>query len=356
MGAPSSVTFAFDAVLASTMYNYAATVEDNISKKNAFYYHLKKQKEGWVGLTDVGERASINLMYALGSADSYSGYDTLDTNPMDGFTKAFFEWAQGAVPISISGREELINTSKSQIFDLMKGKITQAELGIIEFFSRALLQGNGPNSATAITTPYTSPVNGSLFIEPLPKLVAFDPTASVVVGNINQSTYSWWQNKYKHSAATTYAGFLKEMRGVHRDCSKGAGGAPNLFVCDELYFSLYEAALAAAHRNPSYQKADIPFDNIEFKGKPLVWDEFVPDAHGGTITGIPVSSSGTCYYLNTQFWQVKYHKARNFSTTQFQKPANQDAKVAHILWFGAAMCGNRAKQGVHSAVDTTIVA
>lgn len=89
--APSSVTLDYDALLSTTLFNYHRTLVDNISKVNALmYYMMKKSSNGYKLITDIGDRMQVPLMYELGSADSYSGYDTLDVTPMDGITSAFF--------------------------------------------------------------------------------------------------------------------------------------------------------------------------------------------------------------------------------------------------------------------------
>ncbi|RPJ54962.1 MAG: hypothetical protein EHM23_27710 [Acidobacteria bacterium] len=83
-----------------------------------------------------------------------------------------------------------------------------------------------------------------------------------------------------------------------------------------------------------------------------MYDEFVPDVQGGSTT--QSTSSGTWWMLNTKFFSLKYHKSTNFKTTPFQKPENQDAKTAHILWYGGIGISNRRKQGVMGGIDTTI--
>ena len=98
--------------------------------------------------------------------------------------------------------------------------------------------------------------------------------------------------------------------------------------------------------------ADIPFDNVGFYGKPWVWDEFMPDFQGGSVT--QSTTSGSLVSLNMKFFSVKVHSGTNFAPTPFQKPVGQDAKVAHILWLGAVGCSNRRKQGVVGGIDTTI--
>lgn len=346
--AVSSLTLNYDSILSTTLFNYRSKLEDTISTANAFFYKLKASG-AYKTVTDIGDRMQIPLMYQLGTADSYSGYDILDTTPMDGITAAFANWAQCAVPIAISGLEEKKNAGEAQIIDLLESKTKQAEIGIQEFFNKKFLQGAG---GSTITTAYTSSINGSTFIDPLPKLVAYDPTTSTAIQNINQSIYPWWRNQTKNSTSTTYAGFLKELRSARNNASKGPGGQPDLHVCDQATKEMYEAALAAAHQNPSYQSADIPFDTVAFYGKPVTWDEFVPDVQGGSAT--QSTTSGTWWMLNTQFFMMKVHAGTNFTPTPFQKPVGQDAKVAHILWLGAVGVSNRRKQGVVGGIDTTI--
>jgi hypothetical protein len=351
MPIPSSLTLNYDAILSTTMFNMQKPLQDQISTSNAFLYKIMKNPLAWKGVSSLGDRMMVPLMYELGRADSYSGYDILDTTPMDGITSAFFDWRQMSIPVAISGLEEKKNSGEEQMIDLLQSKVTQATMGIEELFNKALLQGNGPNLATAITTAYTSPNNASVFVDPLPSLVRYDPTSSTVIGNINQSTHTWWRNQTSDfSGASTYAAILKKLRTLYNNCSKGPGGSPDLHLLEQGTYELYEAALAAAHRNPSYQSADIPFDNIAFKGKPCCWDQFMPDYQGGTT----VISKGSWVMINTKFWGGRYHTATNFASTPFIKPENQDAKVSQILWLGLFFVSNRRKQGVGGNIDLTV--
>lgn len=354
MPPPSSLTLNYDAVLTTTLFNYRKTLEDNISTGNVVFYMLKNKKErGYRVISDIGDRAAVPLMYELGRADTYSGYDVLDTSPTDGVTEAFWDWRQAAVPVAISRLEELKNRGEAKIIDLLDAKIKQAELGLQDLFGKMILQGNGKNNTSQIAQAYQSPANLSYGPDPIGLLVKYDPTSSTVIGNINQSTSTWWRNQFKNfSAATTYASFLKALRNLNNSCSKGPGGAPDLHIVDQATYELYEAALAAAHQNPSYQKADIPFDNIAFKGKPVVWDEFVPDVHNGTVA----ITKGSWFMLNLDFWEIQVQKDTNFANMPFVRPENQDAKVAQILWLGASCISNRRKQGVGGNIDTAIAA
>ena len=348
MAIPSSLSLSYDAVLSTTLFNYRRTLSDNISKSNKFFYMLKKT-DGWKTVSALGDRLQVPLMYELGTADSYSGYDQLDVTPMDGITSAFFDWRQASIPIAISGMEEKKNTGEAQILNLLKSKVKQAELGLEDYFNKAVLQGN---ESTAITTAKTSALNGSVFVDPLPLLVTYDPTSSTSIGNINQATYTWWANQTKTSSGASYAAIEKELKSLYNLCSKGGGGAPNMNLVDVNTYELYEAILAVKHRNLSYKEADVPFDHVNFKGSPVFWDEYVPNASGATVT--LSTTAGSWWMLNTQFLSMSIHAGTNFTPTPFVKPENQDAKVAHIMVIAALAVSNRRKQGVAGAIDTTV--
>lgn len=364
--AAQSLTLNYDALLSTTLFNYQKEMVDQISTANAFLYTLmNKEEDGYVSEDNIGDRAQIPLEYELQDADTYAGYDVITPTPIDGVTSAFYPWCQMANTIMISGLEEKKNSSEARLINLLETKTKQATGGFQTKFNKVLIQGNGVNVASQVASNYVSPDNGSTGFDPLAKSVSFAPTSSVIVGGINQASEAWWQNKYYDMSSTaagsgsptpqvtTFTGFLKALRHLRNECSKGIGGPPNLFLANQGVYELYEAALAAAHRNPSYQTADIPFDNVAFYGKPIVWDEFMIDAKNGS-TSINGTNGGTIYMLNTKFWKLKYHSGTNFVATPFQKALNQDAKSAMILWLGALMSSNRRKQGVGSGIDMTI--
>lgn len=340
--APSQNTINYDALLATSLFNYKKTLVDNISKSNALFYRI--QENGMYESEDGGIAIQVPLMYGLGQADTYSSYDVLNTEPTDGLTSAFFDWAQAAVPVSISRKEERQNSSAHQITNLLKAKIMQAELGIKEFFGKMLLQGAAMNGGN-LYDPYVSPSNGSTGIQPLGALVDADPTQSRVIGNINQSTSSWWRNQTKTAVITsssTAMAFLLEADNIFNNCGKGPGGTPDLIVTDQTTYEMWRAAYYQVYRNTT-TRADYPFQNFLFNGATIVWDENMGDWYSNTTS---TATYGTALFLNTKFLAVKYDSETNFVNTPFQKPVDQDAKIAHILWMGATTVSNRRKQGV----------
>jgi hypothetical protein len=341
-------------LISTTLENWSKTIADAVTASNFFLYMLKRSKV-YKGIDALGERMRVPLRYQNGNADVYAGYDPVDTTPIDGVTSAFFSWKQLATSITIDGLSEAQNSGEYAMIDLLETKTNQAMDGINEKFGRAILQGNGINSATAITTAYTSPTNGRTFVDPLPLLVGNTPSSGTVGSiscSVSDNGLSWWQNQQTSSSATTFAGLLKEIRHIANLTSKGVGGAADMVLTDLATQEVYEAALRSQNQFLDISRADIPFENIAFNKKPVVWDEYMPNWAGGTT--VQSTSQGTWLMLHSSFFSLQYHNAHNFAVSPFVKPENQDARTALVLWYGGLGISNRRKHGVLSGISTTI--
>src|SRR6187549_740595 len=185
-GNPSNITTYFDQLFATTLAKYSKTLIDNIGKSNALFHKLINGNyyEGVSG----GSYIQIPLMYALGTFDSYEGYDELSTAPTEGLTSAIYQWSQLAAPVTYSMLDVLKN--REQIVDLVKTKMKQSEMTIQEGFATHFLQGSGSG---ALATPKVSSGNGSTSIDPIAKLIEYNTgTFTQTVGNIDSSAQSWW--------------------------------------------------------------------------------------------------------------------------------------------------------------------
>ena len=346
-GSPTSLTKYFDALVSTSLERYRPGIIDTISSSNAFYYELKKSG-AWT-TEPGGLLITKDLMYELGTFDSYDGYDELDDTPADGITQVNYEWRQGATAITYSMKE--IKQNKHRLENLVEAKIKQAEMGAIETFNRAFLLGSIAGSGASLITPYVSTVNGSSFINPLPLLVKYDPTSSTVIGNLNQNTYTWWRNHTAASAATTYDGLLLEFDAMYDKCTRGPGGEPNLIFMDETSKQLLNFAYYQRYRSPMTRDGDYPFDNLMFRKAKIVWDQYLPDVYTGVES---TATYGSAFFLNTQFFDVTVEEDTNFVQTEFRKPPKGDSRLAHILWMGQSTIVNRRKQGVIGKIARTL--
>lgn len=347
-GSPSQITKNFDALISTSLENYREGMIDQISASNAFLNELR-QSDAWES-QDGGLVIVQDLMYGLSEFDAYEGYDELSDDITEGITQAQFEWRQGAVPITYSMQQ--IKKNKHRIVNFAQSKIMQAEMGWQEAFNKALLQGSlSQAGGTNLYDPYVSPKNGANFIDPLPLLVKYDPTSSTSIGNINQSTYSWWRNQTITSSATTYDGLLLEFDEMYDLCSRGPGGEPNLIIMDERTKRLLNFAYYQRYRESMKRDGNYPFDNLMFRNARIVWDQYVPDVASNVVS---TATYGSAFFLNTKFFKVCYEEETLFSRTDFQKPPKGDSRLAHILFMGQTIVTNRRKQGVIGAIATSL--
>ena len=85
-----------------------------------------------------GKQIQEDLLYGSNSAEFFSGYDTLNTDSVDGITAAFFPWRYVAVPITISMTEEKENQKSDAAMKLLAAKTEQSILTMSDQVNAAL--------------------------------------------------------------------------------------------------------------------------------------------------------------------------------------------------------------------------
>ena len=131
----------YDSLLATTLYNYRNTLEDNVFQARPMLNWLKSKNR--IKTYTGGARIVIPIIEGSNStAGTYSMYDTLSTAPQDGMTAAEYLWRQAAVSVAIAGLEEAQNNGKEAIIDLLEAKVMQAEESLSDLLVKQFL-GNG---------------------------------------------------------------------------------------------------------------------------------------------------------------------------------------------------------------------
>jgi len=350
---PSTLsTLEYGTLLTTTLFNYRNQFYDNIYNAIPGFVMMRNRKRTEEG----GERIQVPLGYAKNTTfKSMAGYDPVDTTPQDPLTSAFYEFKEFAGSIGISRDEENKNRGKYAIINMLKAKVLSAEMSASEGLA-------GQMGA------YVVAASPSLDLDPIPFLIQIDPTQSYSVGNINQSTYSWWQNQYKEAATASFAGLIAEMRHLYNQCSKGGGGGkrsePDWIWCCQNYYENYEAACTDKTRILKYDDtvANLGFGGAKYKNAVLTWDEYVPDAYLATsvMDSDPIESYtrtyATGYFLNTEFLEYVVMAGSDLDLGPFVRPENQLARTALIYNQANFVCSNRRKQGVHHKMTAGIAA
>lgn len=322
---PNVAAESYDALLSTTLRNYAPKLEDNVYTKRALLAWLKgkdrvKNKDGGVAIT-------VPIIVGLNdTTSSYSGYDTLNTNPQEGITAAQYDWAQYAASISISGIEEASNSGTEQVIDLMEAKTMQAEESIAEKMNYMFFQDGSGNSGkdflglkaivSATDSAYGSAALGGI------------PAASTAL-DASGASFSYWQ-----SNATAVGGLLTiaQLSTSYNAASRGTNDFPDLMLTTSAQFTKYEGLLQPQLRFSNSKSADAGFENLMYKGATIFWDQFC--------------TSGYWYMLNSKYIALNTLKGKWMQTTDFVKPPNQDAKFAQIISYGQLTTSCRYKHAV----------
>lgn len=299
----------YDAILATTLKNYLPKLEDNIFSARPLVFFLKQADQ--VRLISGGAKIVRPLIHAVnGTAGSYSQYDTLPTTPQDGISAAEYSWKEYAVSIAISGYEEAVNSGEEEVIDLLEAKIMQAEESALEDMDEMFLSdgsGNGGKDWLGLAT-----------------LVGQNSTT---VGNIDPSTNTFWQSQINTTAEVLA---LSRMTNMYNNCSVG-NDKPNVILTSQTLYEKYESLLQPQLRYADTKTADAGFQNLLFKGAPVVYDDYVTSDH--------------MWFLNTKYLRLVGHKDVWFKPTPFVRPTNQNARYAQILCMGEFTVTNRSRQG-----------
>ena len=303
-------------IVATTLRNRSGILADNVLNHNALCARLLQK--GNVKPVSGGREIVQELEYAEnGTAGWYSGYEVLDITPQDVFDAATFDWKQLAGNVTISGLEEIKNSGKERVINLLSSRIKNLE---------KTLKNSLATAVYADGTTDTKSLGG------LQLLVQDDPTSSSTVGGINQSAYSFWQNQTSGDATLTTAAnmrtelnemWLKLIRGVDK---------PDFIVSDSTLYNLFESGLQDIQRLQSEAVATQGFESLRYKSADFFYDDQCPASH--------------CYMLNSDYLFLRPHTDRQFVPLMERQSLNQDACVTPVVWAGNMCTGNRSLQGV----------
>jgi hypothetical protein len=319
-------------ILATTIENRSRKIADNVTNNNAL---LKKlETKGRIKPFSGGHKILQELSFAENSnAGWYSGYDLLPVGVSDVISAAEYNIKQAAVPVIISGLEQLQNAGREQMIDLMEARLSVAESTMAN-----LITGGLYSDGTAA---------GGKEIDGLEAALPVDPTAAPY-GGIDGATFTFWQNAVSDQTsangldATKIQGFWNTLwaslvRGQDR---------PDLIMCDTTVWNAYVSSLQAQQRFSNTNSGDAGFVTLKFMDADVCLD-------GGIYNGNLGSGSpaGTAFFLNTDYIHYRPHSARNMVPLSPNRryATNQDAEVQILAWAGNLTTSGRMFQGRYDA-------
>ena len=173
----------------------------------------------------------------------------------------------------------------------------------------------------------------SLAVPGLDLIVSTTPTTGVV-GGLDASTATYWQNNASMAISTATAGTLvKEMEAQHRACTRYGGMQPDFYVCGSKFYDAYrddsnqQTNRQVITNGKQGVNVDGSTDNVYFKGKLMVWDPDF-DALDDVLGAITYPWAKRCYFLNSKTVRLRPFKGRWMIV---RKPARMYDRYSHFF-------------------------
>lgn len=314
-------------IVATTIQSRSKTIADNVTKNNAILSKLNAS--GKVRTFSGGNEIWEELSFAENpNGGFYSGYDLLPVAAADVISAANYQIKQYAVPVVISGLEQLQNSGKEALIDLMEGRIQVAESTMANQLSTSIYGDGTASGGKAVTG--------------LGAAVPLDPTKGTY-GGIDRATWAFWRSQAFDAkvnggatAGFTAANIQPMMNALWSRLIRGSD-RPDMIVMDNGLWSTFMASLQPQQRFMDPKSASLGFPTIKFMDADVVLD-------GGIGGACP---NNTAFFLNTKYLSWRPHRDRNMVPLSPDRrySINQDAEVQILAWAGNLTTSGAQFQG-----------
>lgn len=320
-----SLTEFLDNLYTTTWQNMKDKVADQIFDATPFYFWLRDK--GKMKTVQGGRFITEPLQYAANDNVGWIGKGgTVPLNDFEHLTIAKYDWKYQYGSIVRFGVDDQQNRGKNQIISLMNSKMENTKNALIDDLETKLA---------------ASTATGDEF-DGLELLVSDDGTGTI--GGIAASTYTWWKNKFKDMASTSFATSGEaEMRTMLHNCSNNLrSDRPDIILSGQEAYEYYEDTQMDYVRLVNNKLGDAGFDNVMFKGIPMIWSPAITEA-----------GSDKMYFLNTNYISFVYDPMMFFDMTEWKPiPDQVNDRAAQIITACSFTVSRRRCQGVLHNIDT----
>lgn len=318
-------------LVATTIESRTKKIADNVRKNNALYSRLSQR--GNIKTVSGGTIIYEELSFAEnGNGGAYSGYDLLPVAAQDVLSAAQFNIKQYAVPVVVSGLEQLQNSGREAMIDLVEKRLEVAESTMLNKLAQdAYGDGTGTGGKVLVGLDLA-----------VPAVATASQTSTY--GGIDRTSWAFWRSycptggSVTLPTASTIQGYINTawsnlVRGTDR---------PDLIIVDNNYWSAFMASLQAIQRFTDANEANLGFPSIKYLGADVVLDGGI-----GGFAYTNAATGGSMYLLNTKYFRLRPHKDRNMVPLSPNRryAINQDAEVQILAWAGALTCSGAQFQG-----------
>lgn len=324
MAVVHSLTEAIDNLYTTTWQNMKSKATDQIFDATPFWFWLKEH--GHLKAVEGGRFITEPLRYAKSERVQFIGRGgTVNLDRNEYLTAAIYDWKYLVDSLVRFGVDDQKNRGKNQIMSQMETDLSVSQQSLIDQMETSLFSEN----------------SDVLAFLGLRDVVQDDPTNDETFAAINQQNNTWWRNQFKDMASESFAAFgLARMRTLFNNCGNNmSSDFPDFIVSGQTPYERYEDSVEEQKRIVNKKLGDASFENIEYKGVPMVWS--------------PACANTRMYFLNTRHLNFTYDPMMFFDMTEWKPiPDQVNDRAAQIILAGELTTGRRRVHGVLFGMDT----
>ena len=236
-------------------------------------------------------------------------------------TMALWHWKYLASNIQRSTFTDQKNSGPSKIKDYVGSRITAARDGLEQQFETDIW-GTFATSETAVAIQGINDIVPTIANRSTGTYGGIARPSSYTAGGVEvpDGGNEWWGPKYLNGdlsgIATELLNDMKQLyNGLHNNQQ-----APNLIVTTQTIFEQYESEaidISQIIKDETTRLADMGFEVLRFKGKPMIWSSNVAD--------------NAMFMLNTDWIEVVYDPGLWFDMTDWKPQAFEFDRAAQII-------------------------
>jgi len=324
-----SLTRTIDDAFTHTWFEIRKKAIDNILSATPIVAALREM--GCFKTQVGGEFITRTVSYGEKTAEDVTKTSTLPSGEDDIETMARYTWKYLAVHVQRSIMDDQKNNGPNKIKSLVTTKLNAARNAL-----KQKTEGSMTNTESILET--SNAVGGLMNIVPdnagEAPATTYASTGTSTLGKIDKNN-AWWRHQVKAGIAPMEVNLITSMNNIYNTCSGNfADEVPKLIITTQAIHELYAEFVqdkVQIVKDASTKLADLGFDVLRFRGKPLIWSSDI--------------TAGYMKFLNTDYIDVVYDPQLWFEMTEWKPIYNQPTRIAHIMCALETACSSLRRQG-----------
>ena len=319
-----------DNLYTTTWQNMKSEAQDQIFDATPFWFWLKQN--GGLSPEQGGRFLTVALRYAKSdNVEFVRRGSSVALSDKEFLTVGDEQWRYMVDTIVRFGIDDQQNRGKNSIMSLMQSKLDNSKDSLTDTLETRLTGTSGTDQFLGLLD-----------------IVPDDPTVTgATLHGIDPSVFDWWQSQTLTMASQSFATEANiRMNRLLNTCSNNrTQDTPDIIVAGKHPFELYWENTLEQRRVTNQTLGDAGFQNIEFRGVPMIWSPVINSDDIAT-------TDGRMYFLNTRFLKFVFDPMLFFDMTRWKDiPSQVNDRTAQIILAGNLITSRRRTHGVLHSID-----